>query len=143
MAVGRSHRNSIIRHNERERSAKCLLRFQGRQAQRKESNVRNRLALRTLSGTIFLFTILAAAPTALAQSQTCRRQAVADDAAYNATPYNELFQVACHNCYDKGTVSSYAKTFYEVLNKTNFVEIDFWDYKNADGGAQPHHWFGR
>src|SRR5437764_5029028 len=105
--------------------------------------MRNRLALWTLSGTIFLFTILAAAPTALAQSQTCRRQAVADDAAYNATPYNELFQVACHNCYDKGTVSSYAKTFYEVLNKTNFVEIDFWDYKNSDGGAQPHHWFVR
>jgi hypothetical protein len=58
--------------------------------------VRNGLSLWTLSGTIFLFTILVAAPTALAQSQTCRRQAVADDAAYNATPYKD-FTVTCDN----------------------------------------------
>jgi len=56
------------------------------------------------------------------------------------TPYDEVAQIACHNCYDK----KYAAKFYDVLNTTKTVEIDFFDTKNSNqDGRINGYWYVR
>lgn len=54
--------------------------------------------------------------------------------------FSDYGQIACHNCYEK----KYASRFYDVLNSTTNVEIDFWDAQNPpSGGTKPRHWYVR
>jgi hypothetical protein len=70
--------------------------------------------------------------------QACTWQAYTAD-----TPYDEVAQIACHNCYDKDYDGD-AANFYEVMNKTKTVEIDFYDAKNSDqDGRKNGYWYVR
>lgn len=73
--------------------------------------------------------------SSLTPQQACNWQDYTADA-----PYDEVAQIACHNCYDK----KYAAKFYDVLNTTKTVEIDFYDAKNSDqDGRKNGYWYVR
>jgi hypothetical protein len=55
------------------------------------------------------------------------------------TPFNEVAQVACHNCYE----NKYATTFKSVLDTVRTVEIDIYDHRDLVTGGSENHWFVR
>jgi len=70
-----------------------------------------------------------------ATQQSCTWQEYTAD-----IPYDEVAQIACHNCYEK----QYAARFYDVLNTTKTVEIDFYDTKNSNqDGRKNGYWYVR
>ena len=84
------------------------------------------------AGTLCRTATVVSSPTL---QQACTWQDYAAD-----TPYDEIAQIACHNCYDK----KYAAKFYDVLNTTKTVEIDFYDAKNSNqDGRKNGYWYVR
>jgi calcium-dependent phosphoinositide phospholipase C len=69
-----------------------------------------------------------------AQDQSCT-PGLLDSSA----PLSQIFQKACHNCYEK----KYAKTFQSVFNSVEAVEIDFYDTKDLVSGAKSFSWYVR
>jgi len=85
--------------------------------------------------TLVLASLLTLAAVALpARAQTCTPGALKDTA-----PLSQIFQKACHNCYEK----QYAKTFLSVFNDVEAVEIDFYDTKDKVSGAKDFSWYVR
>lgn len=75
-----------------------------------------------------------AVATSPARAQPCTPGALRDTA-----PLSQIFQKACHNCYEK----QYAKTFLSVFNDVDAVEIDFYDTKDKVSGAKDFSWYVR
>lgn len=60
------------------------------------------------------------------------------------SPYQEVFQPTCHNCYEIEVALEMGKrTFKEVLDSVKNVEVDFWDTRDAVSGGVPHEWYVR
>ena len=58
-------------------------------------------------------------------------------------PFNEISQVACHNCYER---QYWDQNFSTVLNEVKTVELDFWDLSNDTGlfaEKTPGYWYVR
>lgn len=72
-----------------------------------------------------------------APAHACRAKGYTSSARYN-----EVFRVACHNCYEKQ--HGFAR-FYNVFNHTKSVEIDFYDSKaiGTGAGGRSRHWYVR
>lgn len=64
--------------------------------------------------------------------------------ASTQSPYQEVFQPTCHNCYEIEVARAMgANTFKEVLNSVKNVEVDFWDTRDAVSGGVPREWYVR
>ncbi|MRI34215.1 hypothetical protein EOPP23_14570 [Endozoicomonas sp. OPT23] len=59
--------------------------------------------------------------------------------AWNA-PFNEITQLACHNCFE----TKYSESFIEALDYVKAVELDIWDtHYYGVGSGLPDHWYVR
>jgi hypothetical protein len=93
------------------------------------------LKLFTALTTLITICAFPMARTSAVPQQACTWQEYTAD-----TPYDEVAQIACHNCYDK----QYAPNFYDVLNTIKTVEIDFYDTKNSNqDGRKNGYWYVR
>ena len=54
-------------------------------------------------------------------------------------PFQEVSQVACHNCYEE----QYAPSIYDALSSVRTLEIDFYDDRDLNWGAYSGNWFVR
>lgn len=54
-------------------------------------------------------------------------------------PFQQVSQVACHNCYEE----QYSPSIYQALSSVRTLEIDFYDDRNFSFGAFANHWFVR
>ena len=54
-------------------------------------------------------------------------------------PFQQISQVACHNCYEE----QYSPSIYQALSSVRTLEIDFYDDRDLTFGAFANHWFVR
>ncbi|MGY0216627.1 Ca2+-dependent phosphoinositide-specific phospholipase C [Endozoicomonadaceae bacterium StTr2] len=71
-------------------------------------------------------------------ASAAEQQSFIDSRVWN-TPFDDIAQVACHNCYE----SQHAQSLVSALDSVRTLEIDFYDDRDLWWGDEPRSWFVR